>query len=127
MHVEYVTIEREQDYDWWRNQLAGKTVEFHDDDAHAGYFVAERLVPKSMAYRLPVAIYWSGPVDDTGSLVGDCELQAALAGHACDAYGLWLRVAHKPISDTEYNELMEQNYDGHEELIRSIVAACGNS
>lgn len=122
----WITIERERDYEWWRNCLEGRPVGFHDDDAHAGWFVAEKKIPKSDAYRIPAVFYWSGPIDDIGSLVGDCELQASIAGHACNAYGLWTRVCHKPITIEEYDALMEQDYDRYFDIIQGIVAACRN-
>lgn len=131
MHVEYVTIERPVDYEWWQRNLATPLAgPFHDGDAHAGWFVAQKKRDyKWGAYRLPVVLYWSAPfaMEDRAEQVGDSELHAAVVGRLCDPELLWNSIAKTPITVEQYNELMELDYARYTDLIEGIVAACRNS
>jgi hypothetical protein len=127
LNVQWVTIEREQDYQWWECNLANPLIgPFHDGDPHAGWYMLEKKVPASDAYQIPVVVYWSGPTDEGGEIIADCVCQAEVAGRACNADGLWTWISKRPITVEKYDELMEQDFDKYTDLIKSITAACGN-
>lgn len=84
-----------EDYANWQNRLAGVKVPIYEDEPECGFYKF-RIEPRSKQY-LPAQI-WK---DEIG------EFWASKNGFLANANAIWLYVVKNPITEKEYNELME--------------------
>jgi len=84
-------------YAWYRRALAGDKPPIHSEPECGFFFL--KSGPGNM---LPVSIFWDGPRDDAGELIGDETLKAEVAGAERDPYDVWPACAKRVISKDEY-------------------------
>lgn len=98
-------VNRPEVWKHWRDRLAGRMVETHEDAPQAGYY---RYRTKRELPWLPVAIWYEAPHDpETDELVGDERLVARIGQRPTAPERIWLSC--RPISYTAFKAL-EQNY-----------------
>ena len=92
-----------EDYQWWRDALAGKNPPLHDGEPHVGWY-------KTKEFRggpwLPCVIWRQSEVcPETGELLSDETLHALKGEAPADPRALWSWVCGSPISHEDYELL----------------------
>lgn len=95
-------------YDWYRKALAGENPPVYSEP-ECGYF----LMKRSKGNFVPASIYWDGPRDDEGRLIGDETLLCEVGGDFCDPEEQWLYLAKRVVSFEEYSMYMAKMFGGN--------------
>lgn len=83
----------EEEYSNWSKRVGGEKLPIYEDEPESGFYKI-RLKPRSKQY-LPVAIWYDG------------KFLAVKNGVAVNANDIWLYAVKNPITEQEYNDLME--------------------
>lgn len=84
---------------WWRDAIAGLKPPIVIGEPQPGFY--QRRLIKGGPF-VPVRIYWHGPRDAEGQLIGDEVLICEVDGKRRDAEDEWTWVAGMPITQAEY-------------------------
>lgn len=90
--------------DWWRASIAGFHPPASPSDPQVGYF--KRKLVRGGPW-VPAAIFWAGPRDDDGNLIGDEKLVCIVNGVARDPVDEWTYLLGQPITEEEYRYLCD--------------------
>jgi hypothetical protein len=87
-------------YTWHKRAIAGEKPPIHTT-AECGWFLY-----KSQDGMVPASIFWESPEIDpeTGEILADQELRCEIGGVAADPQEMWLWLAKRPISKSEYEQ-----------------------
>lgn len=100
---------------WHRDALAGMSPPVHEGDVQCGWFlfrparqwVTDVTGSYYRAYKpIPACIWMDREIDEAGELVTPETLKATVGDQEADPETVWLMVCKRPISETEYHEMM---------------------
>lgn len=88
-------------YSWHRTALAGGKPPLHEGDAHAGWYMTS--VTQGKRPFFPATIFWEGPRDEDGNLIGDEVVRCEIAGLRRDPGEEFVWMAIRPVTEAEYD------------------------
>lgn len=108
--TEWRSLLRSQDYQWWRDALAGKKPPIHEIEPQAGWYKMRRV---RNGPELPVVLWWAGevdpenPIDENGdpALIGDAKIFARIGTESASAHEIWTWVCAYPVTLEDFNRL----------------------
>ena len=89
-------------YTWHRAALAGEKPPIHTEP-ECGWFLYKAGAGKF----LPASIYWEPQTDEDGNRIGDDILRAEVGGASRDPEEIWVYLAKRPVSKSEYDQYLE--------------------